>query len=461
MSRANRPWIRAARGAGYALAIVGNLWAISALLGVEFTAPYQVLAVVTGTAAFVVLRDCELLTPWMPGRRGSIGTRVAWRWVGLVGALLLTGYLTRYADPFSREVTLIWVVSTPLVLLALHRLCVAGSDRLFAQAAGPRTCVLVHVDESARSLVRDLRQSHRYELVGFFEDRDVDRPGESLEGVPYLGKARSVAQYVRDHGIDAVFVVLPDGGRRPLSLLDDLVDTKASVYYVPDFLIVNLIQAQVREIEGATVLEMDGTPFYGVDGRLKRGFDLLFSFSMLVLLSPLMITVALIIKLTSAGPVIFKQKRYGLNGQRFWAYKFRSMVSDPGNPRSGETPASQNDPRITPIGHFIRRTSIDELPQFFNVLRGEMSVVGPRPHAVAHNEFYRRAVKRYMAGHRIKPGLTGWAQVNGVRGEMAHVERMDECIGFDLEYVGNWSPMFDLRIVLMTIGVILRGRNVH
>jgi putative colanic acid biosysnthesis UDP-glucose lipid carrier transferase len=209
------------------------------------------------------------------------------------------------------------------------------------------------------------------------------------------------------------------------------------------------------------VLEVAETPFYGADGMLKQLFDFAFALGVLVMLSPLLLTIAIIIKLTSPGPIIFKQKRYGLNGQRFWVYKFRSMYTGAINPNSDAQQASRDDPRVTPIGRFIRRTSIDELPQFVNVLKGEMSVVGPRPHTVAHNEYYRKAVKRYMVRHKVKPGLTGWAQVHGLRGETAQLERMEERIRYDLEYIKNWSPMLDLRIVFMTVMMIFRDRNAY
>ena len=462
MKRASQQQAQTIQGVLYALAIIGNVWAISLFMELEFTIPYQVMAMLMGAFGFLTLRRYDLLTPWMPGRQGSVGTRMYWTWVGLVGALLLIGYLTKYSDYFSRKVLLIWFVTTPIVLLALHKLSVMVAGSLLPHAVRRRTCVVVFVNESARALARNLRKSHSYELVGFFEDRDMDRTGGPLDGMPYLGKARSVAQYVRDHNIDVVFIVLPDdGGRRALNLLDDLGDTTASVYYVPDFLIINLFEAQVREVEGITVLEVAETPFYGADGMLKQLFDFLFSLTVLICLLPLLVTVALIIKMTSTGPIIFKQKRYGLNGQRFWVYKFRSMYTGAINANSDTQQASRGDPRITPIGRFIRRTSIDELPQFVNVLKGEMSVVGPRPHTVAHNEYYRKAVKRYMVRHKVKPGLTGWAQVNGLRGETAQLERMEERIRYDLEYIKNWSPMLDLRIVFMTVMMIFRDRNAY
>lgn len=458
----------AIQGTLYALIIAGNLGVISLTMGEPFSLAYQVLAIVMGAIGFLTLRRYDLLTPWLPGRQGSVGTGMYWTWVTLVGVLLLVGYITQYSEYFSRRVLLIWFVTTPIVLLLLHKFCVGLAHGFLPQMVSKRTAVVVFVNDSARGLGRNLRASRSYELVGFFEDRDMDRIGGPLEGAAYLGKARNTAQYVRDHNIDVVFIVLPDdGGRRALSLLDELGDTTASVYYVPDFLIINLFEAQVREVEGITVLEIAEAPFYGADGILKQIFDFLFASAVILALSPLLITIALAVKLSSPGPVIFKQKRYGLNGQRFMLYKFRSMyVEDPSGGR-GPTgsrdldQATRNDPRVTPIGRFIRRTSIDELPQFFNVLKGEMSVVGPRPHTVAHNEHYRKAVKRYMVRHKVKPGLTGWAQVHGLRGETEQLVRMEERIRFDLEYIKNWSPMMDLRIVLMTVAMIFRDKNAY
>lgn len=462
MSRASEAEAAGIQGALYALAISGNLWLIAALTGQEFSLSYQVLAIFAGGMGFLTMSRYDLLTPWLPGRQGSVGTRMYWSWVGLVGVLLLVGYVTRYSTYYSRKVLLFWFVTTPFALLLMHKLAVGVAHRFLPHILRRRSSVVVFVNEAARGLVRNLGSSTSYELVGFFEDRDMDRIGGPLSELSYLGKARSVAQYVRDHNIDVVFIVLPDeGSRRAIQLLDELGDTTASVYYVPDFLIINLFEAQVREIEGITVLEVAETPFYGADGVLKQVFDFAFSAAVILLVSPLLLAVALIIRLTSPGPIIFKQKRYGLNGQRFWVYKFRSMYIGGINPNADVQQASRDDPRVTPIGRFIRRTSIDELPQFFNVLRGEMSVVGPRPHTVAHNEYYRKAVKRYMVRHKVKPGLTGWAQVHGLRGETAQLERMEERIRYDLEYIRSWSPMLDLKIVFMTIAMIFRDKNAY
>ena len=203
------------------------------------------------------------------------------------------------------------------------------------------------------------------------------------------------------------------------------------------------------------VLQVAESPFYGVDGLLKQLFDIVFSIFAVIAISPILIGVAIAVKLSSPGPVLFKQKRYGLNGKRFWVYKFRSMKMNA--PDSGTRQATKDDDRITRVGRFIRKTSLDELPQFFNVIKGEMSVVGPRPHTVAHNEHYRKEVRRYMLRHKVKPGVTGWAQVNGLRGETANIERMEERIAYDLEYIRNWSPWLDLKIIFLTVWTIARG----
>lgn len=457
LKRRGQASAQAGQGLIYGLVIAGDLWVAAKVFGVEFMIPYQLLAVSAGIMGFLMLRRYDLLTPWMLGRRGSAGTRVLRSWMSLASVLLMIGYVARYLDYFLPEILLVWFVITPLTLLVVHKLSIAVAGRLLSQLIRRRTCIVVFVNAAVRSLASSLHNSPHYELVGFFEDHDMDRGAGPFEGVPYLGKAHRVAQYVRDHDIDVAFVGMADeGAYRALGLRDDLGDTSAAVYYVPDFLLKSLLDAQVRAVEGVTVLKVVNAPLYGVDGLLKRLFDVAFSLTVLALLSPLMIAVALIIRLTSPGSVISKQKQYGMNGQRFWAYRFRSMYA---NPNADDTRPSRLGSRVTPIGRFIRRTSIDELPQFINVIRGEMSVVGPRSQMVAHNEHYQKAVRRYMSGYNIKPGLTGWAQVNGIRGETAQLERMEDRIRHDIDYVRNWSPLLDLRIILMTLASVLRKRD--
>jgi putative colanic acid biosynthesis UDP-glucose lipid carrier transferase len=207
------------------------------------------------------------------------------------------------------------------------------------------------------------------------------------------------------------------------------------------------------------VIAVCETPFTGFDGVVKRASDIVFSLLILVLISPVLLGIAIAIKATTKGPVLFKQRRYGLDGEEIVVYKFRSMSVSEDGPNVVQ--ASRSDARITPIGAVLRRTSLDELPQFVNVLQGRMSIVGPRPHAVAHNEFYRKLIKGYMVRHKVKPGITGWAQVNGYRGETETLDKMQGRIDCDLDYLRNWSLRLDIRIILRTVGLVLKDRKAY
>jgi putative colanic acid biosynthesis UDP-glucose lipid carrier transferase len=223
---------------------------------------------------------------------------------------------------------------------------------------------------------------------------------------------------------------------------------------VPDIFVFDLIQARFGNINGIPVVAVCESPFHGINRVTKRIVDIVFSSLILILISPLMLAIAIGVKLSSPGPVIFKQRRYGLDGEEIKVYKFRTMtVCEDGN---NVRQAGKDDNRITRFGRFLRKTSLDELPQFINVLQGRMSIVGPRPHAVAHNELYRTQIKGYMIRHKVKPGITGWAQVNGFRGETDTLQKMKSRIEFDLDYLRNWSLSLDLWIILRTAGVFLK-----
>jgi putative colanic acid biosynthesis UDP-glucose lipid carrier transferase len=242
-------------------------------------------------------------------------------------------------------------------------------------------------------------------------------------------------------------------------LLDGLRDTTSSIYFAPDTFVTDLIQGRVGSVGGIPVVAVYETPFTGVNWMIKRGSDIVLSLLILTLISPLLLVIALCVKLTSTGPAIFRQRRYGIDGSEIIVYKFRTMtVMDDGELIQQ---AHKHDPRVTPIGAFLRRTSLDELPQFFNVLQGRMSIVGPRPHAVAHNEMYRKLIKGYMLRHKVAPGITGWAQINGYRGETDQLEKMKGRIDHDLEYLRNWSLRLDLYIIAKTVWVIFGSENAH
>jgi len=247
--------------------------------------------------------------------------------------------------------------------------------------------------------------------------------------------------------------------QRVVDLLEELRDTTASIYFVPDIFVVDLIQSRTADIQGVPIVAMCETPFQGTRGLVKRSMDIAISSIALIVLSPLLLLVALLIKLSSPGPVIFRQRRYGLDGQVIDVLKFRTMTVTEDGPIVLQ--ATVDDSRVTPLGRVLRRYSIDELPQFLNVLRGTMSLVGPRPHAVAHNEQYRRLIKGYMVRHKVLPGITGLAQVNGCRGETSRLEDMRRRVDYDLDYLRHWSPTLDLRILVQTALQILGDRKAY
>ena len=247
--------------------------------------------------------------------------------------------------------------------------------------------------------------------------------------------------------------------QRVSDLLEKLHDSTASIYFVPDVFVFDLIQCRTGDIDGVPIVALRETPFQGTQGVVKRVSDYILASIILVLTSPVLLGIALAIKLTSPGSVIFKQRRYGLDGREIIVYKFRSMTVSEDSDEVIQ--ATKDDERVTKVGAILRKYSLDELPQFINVLQGRMSVVGPRPHAIAHNEEYRPLIKGYMVRHKVNPGITGLAQVMGYRGETATVEAMKKRVDYDLEYLRNWSITLDLRIIMKTIKIVLTDKMAY
>jgi len=244
-----------------------------------------------------------------------------------------------------------------------------------------------------------------------------------------------------------------------MDLLDDLRDTTASIYYVPDVFVFDLIQARTGEVMGIPVVALCETPFYGYRGVVKRLTDIAISAAILILCLPVIVAIALLVKATSPGPVIFKQRRYGLDGHEIIVYKFRTMTVSEDGARIRQ--ATKDDSRVTALGRILRRYSLDELPQLINVLQGRMSLVGPRPHAVAHNEEYRKLIKGYMVRHKVLPGITGLAQINGCRGETSQLEDMQARVNLDIEYLRRWTPRLDLQILSVTVLKMFRDDEAY
>ncbi|MCP1641857.1 putative colanic acid biosynthesis UDP-glucose lipid carrier transferase [Pseudomonas citronellolis] len=290
------------------------------------------------------------------------------------------------------------------------------------------------------------------DLLGFFDDkrRDPVRLANSQVRLPISGSLEQMIEQARAGQIDRVYITLPMRSEARIKwLVEKLSDTTTSVYIVPDVFVFELLHSRSQNINGVPTISIFDSPMTGANSIIKRLEDITLSTLILCLIVIPMLLISIAVKLTSPGPIFFRQKRYGIDGRPIEVWKFRSMrVMENG---SSVVQATRGDDRITPVGAFLRRTSLDELPQFINVLLGDMSIVGPRPHAVAHNEQYRGQIGSYMLRHKVKPGITGWAQINGWRGETDTLDKMQKRVEHDLAYIHNWSLWWDLKIVFLTV----------
>lgn len=382
-------------------------------------------------------------------------------WIVLLIILALCGYATNSMGYFEDHVLLWWTGLTPIAQITAVEL---GRQVLRWQALKPqarRSAIIIGASALSVKVARALRdgKDKGVDFLGYFDDRQDERVHAEAQG-HMLGTLSQASEYIRKHGVREVYITLPLGSQpRIVQLLEQIQGTTASLFFVPDVFGISIIQGRLQDINGVPVVGICETPFTGTNELVKRISDVVLSSLILVLISPILLVLAVGVKLSSPGPMIFKQRRNGLDGEEIIVYKFRSMrTQDDGQVVKQ---ATKGDSRITPFGAFIRRTSLDELPQFVNVLQGRMSIVGPRPHAVAHNEEYRKLIKAYMVRHKVKPGITGWAQVNGLRGETDTVDKMKARVEYDLEYLRNWSLALDLQIIVRTVRLVVFDRHAY
>ncbi|WP_235013363.1 undecaprenyl-phosphate glucose phosphotransferase [Colwellia marinimaniae] len=310
-----------------------------------------------------------------------------------------------------------------------------------------------------RKLVNKIADNQSLGLIfnGYYDDYKV---GQDFENIECKGDLEKLVVACKKGNIDRVYITLPMRAEERIKwLMTELADSTTSVYIVPDIFMFELLHARSDVIAGIPTISIYDSPLDGSNAIVKRIEDLVLSALILLLISPIILAMSIAIKITSRGPILFKQTRYGIDGKAIEVWKFRSMTVMENADKV--TQAKKNDVRLTPIGGFIRSSSLDELPQFFNVLQGRMSIVGPRPHAVVHNEEYRTIINGYMLRHKVKPGITGWAQVNGLRGETDTLEKMEKRIEYDLDYIRNWSLGFDLKIVISTVFKSFTDKNAY
>lgn len=383
-------------------------------------------------------------------------------WVLVCVGLTALAFFAKVTSDFSRVVTGGWMLSV-VVAMMLWRF---GFGRLLgylrAKGINTRRAAIVGVNECALAMQQQLESTPElgYVFGGFFDDRNNNRVLEEYPDMVLEGQISELINRTRNGEFEVIFLALPLKAQKRIDdILQHCGDTTASVHLIPDFFTFNLIHARLSEVGNMQTISVYDTPIFGFNDVLKRLFDVVFSVGVLSVIALPMLVIAAAIKFTSPGPVIFKQYRYGLDGRKIQVWKFRSMSVMENSAKVVQ--ARKGDARITPVGAFIRKTSLDELPQFINVLQGCMSVVGPRPHAVAHNEEYRKLIPYYMLRHKVKPGITGWAQINGYRGETDTLDKMSGRVDYDLEYIRNWSLWMDVKIVFLTFFKGFTGSHVH
>ena len=427
---------------------IANLWWHGEFGSLETTA--------TATAVIVfhlVAETTGLYATWRGFALRNELLKLWSTWLVVAPVLLFLGFVSKTTADVSRVATVIWFFGAPS-LLSLIRVAlrlVLGEIR--KRGHNTRTTAICGMTALGEQVAHEIALSPWLGLrvIGFFDDRQTDRchPIDASLG-ERQGDLDSLVMRARAGEIDVVYIALPLRAEpRIHELVRLLADTTASVYMAADFHSFDLLRARWGTLGDVPVISIHETPFYGVDGWLKRIEDVVLGSVILSIIAVPMLCIAIGVKLSSRGPVFFRQRRYGLNGEVIDVLKFRSMtvMENDGNVKQ----ATKNDTRITPFGAFLRRTSLDELPQFIHVVTGKMSIVRPRPHAVAHNELYRRKIQGYMLRHKVKPGITGWAQVNGWRGETDTLEKMEKRIEHDLEYIRNWDLLWDLEIIWKTV----------
>ena len=451
-------------GISLTFVVCANLFLIISLVDNTDTLIFAHSFLIAGLSSLIVFTSHSLLTAMQSRRAVTLFPRLTWRWLAVFMVVLLTAYADKAAEQLSRKVMLIWLTSTPFAMFLCAVAIRYAAKLYYSNPENRRKAVMIWPNSATAELTTALRNSPlaAIDLVGFFDNRSETRPKAELK---WMGTLEDAIEWLVDPEtgkirVDVVFIGLSSSEPPELGeVIEILYDSTVTTYFVPESLIFGMPGIQMRELAGKPVLASVEPPFHGLAALPKRLLDFSGALFGILFLSPVMLALAIGVKLSSPGPVLFRQVRYGIAGKAINVYKFRSMQV-----ASNDAPVIQatvNDPRVTPFGNFMRRTSLDELPQLFNVLSGDMSLVGPRPHAVSHNELYRKLVSGYMFRHKVKPGITGWAQVNGLRGETETLEKMQKRVDYDLYYVQHWSFWLDIVIIWRTIKVLFGDKNAY
>ena len=447
------------------LAVIGGGMSLVVIAGGQAMGKEHTILLLLALFLFHFLGDFgQLYTSWRGERVTGELIKVGGNWATSFACVFLASRLFGASACLNADAFLQWFGVVLLVLCGYRATLRHLLRSLRVRGFNTRSVAIAGAGPVGRKLAQHITGAPwmGLNLLGFYDDRQRDcvQIPHSRVRIPISGNLERLIEEARNGEIDRIYIALPMRSEARIRwLVDQLSDTTASVYLIPDVFIFELLHARSQSINGLPTISIFDTPMDGINRFVKRLADIAIGSLILMLIALPMLVIAAAVKYSSPGPVIFRQKRYGIDGQPIEVWKFRSMrVMENG---TTVTQATRNDSRITPVGAFLRRTSLDELPQFINVLRGEMSIVGPRPHAVAHNEEYRGQISGYMLRHKVKPGITGWAQINGWRGETDTLDKMRKRIEHDLDYIRNWSLWWDLKIIFLTIFKGFLNKNAY
>lgn len=373
-------------------------------------------------------------------------------WGSVVIILAWLAFLTKTSENYSRQVVVYWAIcayiTQAITLYVTHRIHVFYRAKYRARIPAMIVGTGYMAEHLAKSISGNIWLNDK--VIGVVGHKPSDQDSWQTSGIPFLGIEADILKIIEKNGIRRVYMALPLAESHRISELQDkLFEFNIDLVWAPDIFALHLLNHSVREAGGVPLINLNETPLRaGGPAFIKLMMDKSIALLAILMLSPILISLAFAVRFSSPGPIIFKQVRDGWDGKKFFVYKFRSMYQH--EAKTVIEQAKRHDSRITPVGAFIRKTSLDELPQLFNVLNGSMSLVGPRPHAESHNVYYSDKVNAYLARHRIKPGITGLAQINGCRGETENIEDMAKRVEYDLQYISNWSPLLDLKILVAT-----------
>lgn len=407
-------------------------------------------------------RFTEIYASWggRPFMRDE-GMRLAVTWLATFLLLIFMIFAAKKSNDFSRLVLISWLFITPALLISTRYVLRSLQSKLKTLGLNNRSIAIAGVTHQSLGFAQTIENHPEtgLHIAGFYTVTEQEA-AHIPSHYAHIGDLETMLEAARTGTWDQIYLSLP-AGWSPLAndIINRLADTMTPIRLIPDEFTKTILNSRPLEMVNTSLVRLYDEPLSGFSAVIKRLEDIVLSIIILTLIAPLLVMIAFAVKLSSPGSILFKQGRHGLRGEKFQVWKFRTMtVCENG---SEIKQATRNDVRITKVGAFLRRTSLDELPQFFNVLQGHMSIVGPRPHAIAHNEQYKQLIPGYMSRHAVKPGITGWAQVNGWRGETDTLYKMQKRVEYDLDYIQRWTLWLDIKIIFATAFKTLNDKNAY